>query len=316
MLKNLAERKGINIGCCVNNRYLNDKNYTETIKREFNIATPEYELLFKHIHPSKGKYKFDLADKVILFAIKNKMKIRGHPLVWHHEKFGLSKWIIKGKFTREEFIEILKDHIRALMERYKGKINEWNVVNEAVDDNNKLREGVWLDNIGPDYIEMAFRFAHKVDPKTKLYYNDYCIDDLNKKSDAVYKLMKNLLKKGVPIYGIGLQMHLLEELYINPESVEKNIMRFKKLGLEVGITEMDVRIRKPVTQEKIENQARIYGEMLKVALKTKCNTFIMWGVSDAHSWIPWCYKDYDAGLIFDKNYKPKPAYEKLKEVLM
>ena len=139
---------------------------------------------------------------------------------------------------------------------------------------------------------------------------------MNKKSDIVYKLMKNLLKKGVPIYGIGLQMHLLEEIYINPESVEKNIRRFKKLGLKVGITEMDVRIKKPVTQEKIENQARIYGEMLKVALKTKCNTFLMWGVSGANSWIPeWSKGQYDAALIFDKNYKPKLAYYKLKEVL-
>lgn len=315
MLKNLAARKGIDIGCCVNNRYLNNKNYTRIIKREFNRAMPEYELLFKWIHPSKDKYNFELADKVISFAERNKMKIRGYHLLWQN-KVGLPNWIIKGKFTREELIEILEDHIKTLMERYKGKINEWNVVNEAVDDDNKIRKGVFLDIIGPDYIEMAFRFAHKVDPKAKLYYNDYCIDDLNKKSDAVYRLMKKLLKKGVPIHGVGLQMHLLEELYINPESVEKNIRRFKKLGLKVGITEMDVRIRKPVTQEKIENQARIYGEMLKVALKTKCNTFLMWGASDANSWIPWYFKDYDAGLIFDKNYKPKPAYYKLKEALM
>jgi len=315
MLKNLASKKGIDIGVAVNNRYLNDKNYTKIITKEFNILTPEYELLFRYIHPSKDKYNFELADKVISFAKRNKMKIRGHPLVWHH-KAGLPNWIIKGKFTREEFIEILRDHIKTVMGRYKDKITEWNVVNEAIDDNNKLRKGVWLDNIGPDYIEMAFRFAHEVDTKARLYYNDYCIDDLNKKSDAVYKLIKRLLKKGVLIYGIGLQMHLLEEIYINPESVEKNIKRFKKLGLKVDITEMDVRIRKPVTQEKIENQARIYSEILRTALKTGCKTFIMWGVSDAHSWIPIWFKDYDAGLIFDKNYKPKPAYEKLKEALM
>jgi endo-1,4-beta-xylanase len=315
MLKNLALKKGISIGVAVNNRYLNDKNYTGIVKREFNILTPEYELLFRYIHPSKDNYNFELADKVISFARKNNMKIRGHPLVWHYKKV-LPDWIIKGKFTKEEFIEILRNHIKTVMEKYKGIITEWNVVNEAIDDNNKLREGIWLDNIGPDYIEMAFRFAHKVDPKARLYYNDYCIDDLNKKSDAVYKLIKRLLKKGVPIYGIGLQMHLLEEIYINRESVEKNIKRFKKLGLKIDITEMDVRIKKPITQEKIENQARIYGEILKTALKTGCKTFIMWGVSDAHSWIPIWFKDYDAGLIFDKDYKPKPAYEKLKETLM
>jgi endo-1,4-beta-xylanase len=314
MLKNLAARKGIDIGVAVNNRYLNDKNYRKIITREFNIVTPEYELLFKHIHPSKGKYNFELADKVIWFAKRNKMKIRGHPLVWHN-RVGLPKWIIRGKFTREEFIKILRDHIKTVMGRYKGKINKWNVVNEAIDDNNKLREGVWLDNIGPNYIEMAFRFAHEADPKARLYYNDYCIDDMNKKSDAVYKLMRKLLKRGVPIHGIGLQMHLLEERLPDPRSVEKNIRRFKKLGLEVDITEMDVRIRKPITQRKLENQARIYNEILKIALKTGCKTFVMWGFTDAHSWVPWWFKNYDAALIFDKNYKPKPAYEKLKEAL-
>lgn len=315
MLKNLAARKGIDIGCCVNNRYLNDKNYTRIIKREFNIVIPESEMIFKNIHPLRDRYNFRMMDKIVRFAKRNKIRIRGHPLVWHNGLgVGLPDWINKGKFTRERFVEILKSHIETIMRRYK-EITEWVVINEAVDDKNKLRKSVWLKNIGPDYIEMAFRFANDVSPKAKLYYNDYCIDDLNKKSDAVYRLMKKLLNKGVPIHGVGLQMHLLEELYISPESVEKNIRRFKKLGLEVGITEMDVRIRKPLTQEKIENQARIYGEMLKVALKTKCNTFFMWGFTDAHSWIPWYFKDYDAGLIFDKNYKPKPAYEKLKEAL-
>jgi len=314
-LKNLVLKKGIDIGVAVNNRYLNDKNYRKIITREFNIVTPEYELLFRPIHPVKNKYNFKLADKVVSFAKRNKMKIRGHPLVWHN-RVGLPNWIIKGKFTREEFIGILRDHIKIVIGRYKGKITDWNVVNEAIDDNNKLRKGIWLKNIGSDYIEMAFRFAHETDPKAKLYYNDYNIDDLNKKSDAVYKLIKELLEKGVPIHGVGLQMHLLEEHLPEPKSVDKNIKRFKNLGLEVSITEMDVRIKRPVTQEKIENQARIYNEMLKAALRNKCNAFILWGVSDAHSWIPWWYKNYDAALIFDKNCKPKPAYEKLKEVLI
>lgn len=314
-LKNLALKKGIDIGVAVNNGYLNDKNYRKIIINEFNVITTEYELNFLPVHPIRGKDNFKLADKVVSFARKNKIKVRGHPLVWHH-KVALPNWIIKGKFTKEEFIEILGNHIKTVVGRYKGKITDWTVVNEAIDDNNKLRKGIWLKNIGPDYIEMAFHFAHEANPKAKLYYNDYNIDDLNKKSDAVYRLIKKLLRKGVPIHGIGLQMHLLEEIPLNPENVEKNIRRFKKLGLEVSITEMDVRIKKPITHSKIENQAIVYHDMLKAALKTKCNAFILWGVSDANSWIPHWYKNYDAALIFDKKYKPKPAYEKLKEALL
>lgn len=314
-LKDLASKKGIDIGVAINNKYLNDKNYRKIVTREFNVVTPEYELIFWPVHPAKNKYNFALADKVVSFAKKNNMKVRGHPLVWHH-KVALPKWIIKDKFTREELIDILRDHIKTVVRRYKGSINDWNVVNEAIDDNNKLRKSIWLKNIGPDYIEMAFRFAHEANSKAKLYYNDYNIDDINKKSNAVYRLIKKLLRKSVPIHGIGLQMHLLEEKHVNPESVEKNIKRFKKLGLKVSITEMDVRIKKPITKEKIDNQARTYHEMLRVTVRTKCNAFIMWGVSDAHSWIPSWYKNYDAALIFDKSYKPKPAYQKLKEALV
>jgi endo-1,4-beta-xylanase len=313
MFKNLALKKGINIGCCINNKYLNEKNYTETIKREFNMVTPEYEMKFLPVHPSKDRYDFRLADKIVYFAKRNGIRMRGHALVWH---LALPKWISKGKFTREEIIDILKEYIKTVMRRYKNKIDEWDIVNEAMDDNNKLRKSIWLDNIGPEYIEMAYRFAHEADPKAKLYYNDYLIEELNKKSDAVYKLIKKLLKKGVPIHGIGLQMHLLEEIHTDPKSVEKNIRRFKRLGLEVSITEMDVRIKKPITQRKLENQAKTYSDILKTALKTGCKTFIMWGFTDAHSWIPWWFKDYDDALILDKNYKPKPAYYSLKEAFL
>lgn len=312
-LKNLASKKGIDIGVAVNNKHLNDKNYKKLIKREFNILTPEYEMKFWPIHPARDKYDFTLADKVVLFAKKNKMKVRGHTLVWHHQ---LPDWVAKGIFTKDELIKVLHAHINKVVRRYKGKLVAWDVINEAVDDNGELRKSVWLNVIGPEYIEMAFRFAHEVDQKIKLYYNDYNIDGLNRKSDAVYKLIKGLLKKGVPIHGIGLQMHLLEEHPPNPESVEKNIKRFKKLGLEVSITEMDVRIKKSVTQEKLENQARVYNEILKVALQTKCNAFILWGVSDAHSWIPYWFKNYNAALIFGKNYEPKLAYEKMKGALI
>jgi endo-1,4-beta-xylanase len=316
-LKNLAVKKGMHIGTAVNDRYLNDRRYRKSIINEFNAVTLENEMIFRKIHPLKNKYNFGPTDKVVSFAKRNKMKVRGHSLLWHNAfKVGLPDWIIRGKFTREELIEILRSHIRTVMRRYRGKISKWTVVNEAMADNNELRRDIWLKNIGTDYIEMAFHFAHEADPKAKLYYNDYCIDDLNKKSDAVYKLMKNLLKRSVPIHGIGLQMHLLEEYIPDTRSVEKNIRRFKKLGLEVDITEMDVRIRKPITQKKLENQARIYNEILKTALKTECKTFVMWGFTDAHSWVPWWFKNYDAALIFDKNYKPKPAYYMLKEAFL
>jgi endo-1,4-beta-xylanase len=206
------------------------------------------------------------------------------------------------------------------MGHYKGKIFAWDVVNEAVDDNNKMRESVWYKVIGPDYIEQAFRFAREADPDAKLFYNDYNTEGMGSKSGAVYKMVKELKEKGVPIDGVGLQMHIGAAPGEAPsaKALAANIKRLNDLGLEVHITEMDVKIQKlsGTDEEKFQKQADVYAMVLKTCLEAEnCTALVTWGLTDQFSWIPGFTGHPDAPLLFDKKYQPKPAYHALIKVL-
>jgi len=248
-LRSLAEAHGILIGAAVDAEKLKrDAQYAETLSREFNILTPENAMKFDSVHPSRNEYDFSEPDAIVSFARANDMKVRGHTLVWHE---ALPSWIREGDFTPEEWRDILREHILTEAKHYKGQIYAWDVVNEAVEEDGSLRDTVWLQGIGPEYLDLAFRWAHEADPEALLFYNDYGAEGLGSKSDAVYNLVKGLLERGVPIHGVGLQMHVSLEEPPNPQDVAANIKRLNDLGLEVHITEMDVRIREPATEEKL-----------------------------------------------------------------
>ncbi|MCS7138794.1 MAG: endo-1,4-beta-xylanase [Crenarchaeota archaeon] len=313
-LKSLADRLGLKIGTAISFSHFDDANYIETIVQEFNTVTPENEMKFVLIHPFPSIYTFSRADRIVEFAEKHGLKVRGHCLVWHQQ---LPDWITQGNFTREEWIQILRDHIMTVVSRYRGKVYAWDVVNEAVTENGYLRNSVWLRNIGPEYIELAFRLAHEADPNALLFYNDYGIESINRKSDGVYNLIKTLLKRGVPIHGVGFQMHISIERYPDPDSLAENIKRFRELGLQVEITEMDVSIPMPASNDELAKQAEIYKKIFKTYLDSAGpNTFIMWGFTDKYSWIPYTFSESGAALIFDEKYRTKPAYYALVEVLL
>ncbi|MGQ9479470.1 MAG: endo-1,4-beta-xylanase [Thermoproteota archaeon] len=314
-LRQLADQLGIKIGTCVSYSNLkSDQKYIEILAREFNVITPENELKFDAVHPAPKYYSFQRSDEIVNFAEKNNMKIRGHTLVWHNQN---PAWIIRGQYTKEEWMDILKNHIETVVGRYRGRIYAWDVVNEAFNDDGSLRNSVWYNGIGPEYIELAFRWAHEADPDALLFYNDYGIEDINAKSNAVYELVKNLLNKGVPIHGIGMQMHIGIERYPTPDKLARNIRRFEELGLIVEITEMDVSIELPADAEEFEKQAQVYKNVLKTYLESqKPSTFVMWGFVDKYSWILYTFPGRGAPLIFDNNYEPKPAYYALIEALI
>jgi endo-1,4-beta-xylanase len=144
------------------------------------------------------------------------MKLRGHTLVWHRQ---IPKWLTDGNFTRDETIKILKEHIQTLVGRYRGKILAWDVVNEVIDDKTgKFRtDSFWYQKLSADYIKLAFEFARKADPDVKLYYNDYSAEGLNAKSDGIYSLLRELKNQGVPVDGIGWQMHEVNGFRVEPQ---------------------------------------------------------------------------------------------------
>ena len=314
-LRSLAQIHGIYIGSAVGPQLLRrDSLYAETLAREFNMITPENAMKFAPLCPSRNQYDFRGADGIVDFAEAHVMQVRGHTLVWHNQ---LPRWLREGIWTRDESIEILREHIMTVVERYRGRVLVWDVLNEGVANDGSLRDTIWLKNIGSHYIDLAFRWAHEADPDALLFYNDTHAEGLGRKSDAIHALVQDLLRRGVPIHGVGLQMHISLESAPKPQDVLTNINRLSALGLQVHITEMDVRIKEPVTKEKLDAQARVYRDMLEVCLSAQnCTAFVMWGFTDRYSWIPRFFRGTRAGLIFDESYQPKPAYNALRDAFV
>ncbi len=315
-LRSLAQARHFYVGTTVNVDALSSEPvYSATLAREFNMVTPEVSMKFSETEPQPDVYTFAKADSIVAFAQAHQMQVRGHNLVWFTD---LPMWLTSGTFTRDQLIAILRDHIMTEVTRYRGQVNIWDVVNEAVGDNGALRDSIWLRGIGPQYIDMAFQWAHEANPQARLFYNDYGGEGLGRKSDAIYALVKGMLQRGVPIDGVGLQMHISLDSYPNPQDVLENMQRLTALGLEVQITEMDVKTQddpRPMAA-KMTAEAQLYGEMLHTCLSVAhCTAFVMWGFTDAHSWIPAYTGHPDYPLIFDAEYHPKPAYFALESAL-
>ena len=315
-LRTLAQARGISIGTAVDVQALaSEAQYRSILSREFTMVTPENAMKFAAIRPAPNVYSFQDADSIVAFAKAHAMQVRGHTLVWYRV---IPSWLTNGNFSRAELMGILRDHIMTVVSHYRSQVNIWDVVNEAIAGDGSLRNSFWLQHIGPDYLDWAFRWAHEANPQARLFYNDSGGEGSGRKSDAIYTLVKGLLKRGVPISGVGLQMHLSLTTYPTPHDVLANMNRLAALGLEVQITEMDVEIQGAhgTMAEKLSRQAQLYQEMLSICLAApNCKAFVMWGFTDRHSWIPQSTGHPDAPLIFDEDYRPKQAYYGLIDVL-
>lgn len=299
----------------------------ELIVKQFSSVTPENAMKMGPIHPEPGRYNWQDADAIVAFAQKNGMKVRGHTLCWHNQT---PKWFFtddEGKQVgREVLLDRLKEHINTVVGRYKGKIYAWDVVNEAVPDTSSsiYRESKFFQIIGEDYIEKAFEFAHAADPDAQLFYNDYNTESASKR-EKIFRLLKKLKEKNVPVHGVGLQGHW--SVYEpTAAELEKSITQFAGLGLVVQITELDVSVhpkeherrqKKPtdsavLTPEMTTGQTAQYKMLFDVFRKHKgtLTGVTFWNVSDKSTWLDnfpvMGRKDYP--LLFDQTYQPKPAY--------
>jgi endo-1,4-beta-xylanase len=249
------------------------------------------------------------------------MVMRGHTLVWHRQN---PAWVANGEHTSAQLATILQEHIKAVVGHYAGKVYAWDVVNEAFNDDGTMRSTVWFDApgiglAGTAYIEQALRWAHAADPPALLFYNDYSAEWVNPKSDAIYKMAQDFKSRGVPLDGVGLQMHLTA----NPQplaGMEANIKRLIDLGLQVQITELDVRLPldaggKPA-DSALATQAQIYRDIVALCLKfPKCTAIQTWGFTDKYSWVPGSFRGTGSALEFDTAYQPKPAYDAIQTAL-
>lgn len=306
------------------------------IREQFNSISPENVLKWSNVQPGPQTFNFTPADKYVDFGVKNHMFIIGHNLVWHKQ---VPDWVFKnmnGKpVSREVLLKRMKYHIDHVVGRYKGRINGWDVVNEALTEKGKLRDSKWLKIIGPDYIAKAFEYAHEADPNVQLYYNDFNLFKPEKRDGAV-RIIKNLQKKGIRIDGIGMQGHW--SLHSpSLKQIQASIDAFSKLGVKVMISELDISVLpvpkdhdNPSPSVRFSRDAALnpyasglpdsvkteladrYAALFKIFIKNrdKISRVTLWGLNDKQSWKNnWpIVGRTDYPLLFDKNNQPKKAF--------
>ena len=332
------------IGAALNSRQIFERDVrgAEIVKTHFNSITPENVLKWSLVHPEPDKYDFEAPDRFVAFGEKHDMFIVGHTLVWHNQT---PAWVFQDEkgnsVDRETLLKRLRDHIFTVVGRYKGRIQGWDVVNEALNQDGTMRQSPWMKIIGEDYLARAFQFAHEADPSAELYYNDYDLELPAKRAGAV-ELIKKLKAAGVQIAGVGLQNHNLMD-WPTAADEDATITAFSKLGVKVHITELDVdvlpRTTKPGADYAVDIPvtpqlnpyvdglpdamqsalAKRYAELFRVYMKHRhvVERVTFWGVADGDSWLNnWPMKGRtNYPLLFDRNGRAKPALDAIINVL-
>ena len=335
------------IGSAINPRQFNETDAAGAaiVKAQYSTISPENDLKWSNVHPQPNVYNWGPADKYVEFGEKNHMFIVGHCLVWHSQ---VPAWVFQGEngapLTRDQLLARMREHIMTVVGRYKGRIQTWDVVNEALNEDGTRRQSQWARIIGDDFIQKAFEYAHEADPQAQLNYNDYNLETSAAKRKGALALVADLKAHGVAIATVGIQGH--DNLESPPvQEMDETIAAFKALGVKVAITEFDIDVlpsnNRPMTadvsataqggaapnsdpykaglpadmQQKL---AQRYADLFKVFTKYKgtVNRVTFWGVTDGDSW----KNDFPVRgrtnypLLFDREHKPKPAFDAVIQV--
>jgi len=324
-------KKDFLIGTALNAAQIEEKepNAALLVPQQFNTVTPENIMKCEIIHPEWNTYNFDLADKYVAYGKKHKMFVVGHTLIWHSQ---LSRFVQKIN-SSDSLLQFMTNHINTVASRYAGKVDGWDVVNEALNEDGTMRKSIFLQKLGDDYVTKAFELAEKAAPNTELYYNDYNNEQPLKRAGTI-ALIKKIQAKGVRIDGVGIQGHW----HLNKipfKEIEESILAYAALGLKVMITELDIEVlqrnfsgadvnqkmdnnptlnpyTKGIPNEIQEQLASDYEKLFKLFLKhkDKISRITFWGVNDAQSWLnDWPIRGRtNYPLLFDRAFQPKPAY--------
>lgn len=308
--KDVAAKHGFNSGYAITSGDILDPNAVKIIKNDCNILVYENSMKWANLRPNDKFWNWNDIDLLIKFAQENNMKVKWHTLFWHQQNSNF----VSSNWTREKALAMMDEHIETIMTRYKGKISEYDVVNEMFEEDGSLRQNVWLKTIGPDYIEHALIKARQVDPDAKLYLNDYNNEEKGyAKSDAMYKMAKDFVERGIPLDGIGMQLHLDVTLNCSENAIRKNLERYQELGLDVSFSELDIRVptSKDVNPDAYNAvQQDRYLMIYKLASQMPCvKSVILWGYTDKHSWVPSTFPGKGNALVYDKDVKQKPVYK-------
>ena len=317
-LKELAERRGVQVGSFASLKYLRERPYSDILSDEFEYliidGEPNWKFEDHTLRPSRTEYNFEDMDAVFDFADQEDMPVRVQHLLWGDEKW-LPDWLKQGNYSKEELMSIIHDHIMTVGARYKGKVREYTVVNEAF--SRKLQTGGnrdwWGERLGYDYIDNAFRWAKQADPGAILILNDFGNEYSGPIADEMYNYLQGALARSVPIDAIGMQMHIDGNSAKSQEEVVAAMRRFGDLGVKVYITEFDVNMHN-VEKDKDEEdqmQATIYKDMVDACLQVGaeiCPNFGFLGLIDRQSWYRGIGLEDANPLMFNEDYSPKPAF--------
>jgi endo-1,4-beta-xylanase len=330
-LREAAAAQGLHIGAAASaDEYgppdlLLNASYAGLLSTQYSELEPANAMKWDVTQPTQTTYNFQPGDELVAFAQANNMRVRGHNLCWFTQ---FPSWLAPyaAGATPAEMSTLLQNHINAEVTHFKGEVFAWDVVNEAFNDPSGsavpgLRDSIWYDQpgigqTGTGYIEQALQWAHAADPNALLFYNDYNIEGPGPKFTAVYNMVQDFVQRGVPINGVGFEMHITTDGYPSAAGLAQNMQQLAALGIQVHITEMDVRL--PVgsnglaSAADLATQAQIYQSIMTVCLaQPNCTAFQVWGVSYNDSWIPSFFPGYGAALPFDFNYQPTPAFNAL-----
>lgn len=336
--------KYIQIGVALNDSITwgKDKGAVKIVQEHFNCAEPENCMKAEKIHPRNGYYFWDDADQFVKFCEDNSLTCYGHCLVWHSQA---AHWMFKddngSPINRPQMIQRMRDHIYTIVGRYKGRVKGWDVVNEAVEDNGNLRDTLYCKYIGPDFIKLAFQFAHEADPDAELYINDYSMAKPAKRATYL-RIVKELKEAGLRIDGVGMQSHNGID-YPDLAEYEKSIEEFSKLGVKVMMTELDLNMLpapptfqgadvgqsfeyqqkyNPYTKGLTEEAQKTFDDRYRAFFeiysrhRDVIDRINFWNVSDGDSWMnDWPMKGRTAyPTLFDRNHQPKSVVKEINEM--
>jgi endo-1,4-beta-xylanase len=303
------------MGAAINNGLIKNRAvYRELLVKEYNSLTSENEMKFAQLHPAENTYTFTEADFIVDFAKQNNMRVHGHTLIWYKN---VPNWVLNYQGDKTAWENLLRNHVRTVVLRYKGKVKSWDVVNEAISDQNgALRDCIWLQKLGEDYIAKSFIYAREADPDALLFYNDYGNEFGPTKRTAINNLVLKLKNAGVPIDGIGLQMHT--RYTQSDDNLANAINTAAATGLKVHIAELDIAVNPDnivgltfsaglAAQQKAKYQFIV--KTYHAIPKNQQFGITTWNLADADTWIRGEFNRPDWPLPFDDQYQKKPAYQ-------
>ena len=312
-LRDLAAAGGVRVGAAVNDQIFGsgDKHYRSLLADEFNSVTAERAMKWLCIHPEPDRWDWEASDELVEFAEAHQMQVRGHTVVWPH--WGTPDYITQCA-DAGTLRQYLVDHVRELFSHWAGSVARVDVVNEPLHWlEGRPADSVWRSLLGEDYLADVLTVAHEADSTIELWINETHTEVIPDKHDLFTRIVADLVERGLPLHGIGIQGHQLYPDFSpgppDPDQLYRGVTTFADMGLEVAVTEMDV-LAHPTDPDRLDVQGRIYGELVDAALSVDaCREITFWGVSDAHSWVDEHFGADRAPLLFDREGHPKPAYD-------